>query len=96
MAVPLIIVHPADAARAYRSTAAPSGASFGSVLQNAVGTVADSLTGAEAASRAAISGSGSITAVVSAVAQAQLAMQTAASIRDRLVQAYDDVMKMPI
>jgi flagellar hook-basal body complex protein FliE len=34
--------------------------------------------------------------VVLAVARAELALQTTVAIRDRVVQAYQDVMRMPI
>jgi flagellar hook-basal body complex protein FliE len=34
--------------------------------------------------------------VVSAVAKAELALQTTVAIRDRVVQAYQDIMRMPI
>ena len=44
----------------------------------------------------ALNGTGNLTEVVTAVARAQLALQTATAIRDRVVQAYQDIMKMPI
>jgi flagellar hook-basal body complex protein FliE len=33
---------------------------------------------------------------VTAISRAELALQSATAIRDRVVQAYQDVMKMPI
>jgi flagellar hook-basal body complex protein FliE len=55
-------------------------------------------TGHEAETKAvqAISGNGSLTDVVTALSRAELALQTATAIRDRVVQAYQDIMKMPI
>ena len=44
----------------------------------------------------AIAGTGSLTDVVSAVSKAELALQTTVAIRDRVVQAYQDIMRMPI
>ncbi len=44
----------------------------------------------------AVAGEASITEVVQAVARAELALQTATTIRDRMVQAYQDIMRMPI
>jgi flagellar hook-basal body complex protein FliE len=44
----------------------------------------------------ALNGTGNLTDVVSAVARAQLALQTATAVRDRVVSAYQDIMKMAI
>jgi flagellar hook-basal body complex protein FliE len=44
----------------------------------------------------AISGGGNLTEVVTAVARAELALQSTVAIRDRVVQAYQDIMRMPI
>ena len=44
----------------------------------------------------AISGKGDLTEVVAAVSRAQLALQSTVAIRDRVIQAYQDVIKMPI
>ena len=44
----------------------------------------------------AISGEGNLTDVVTALSRAELALQTATAIRDRVVSAYQDIMKMPI
>jgi flagellar hook-basal body complex protein FliE len=51
---------------------------------------------ADAATEAGIMGNASATEVVLAVARAELALQTTVAIRDRVVQAYQDVMRMPI
>ena len=51
---------------------------------------------ADAQSAAAIAGGGNITEVVAAVSKAELALQTTVAIRDRVVQAYQDIMRMPI
>ena len=44
----------------------------------------------------AISGGGNLTDVVTALSHAEMTLQTATAIRDRVVQAYQDIMKMPI
>ena len=43
-----------------------------------------------------LTGQGSVTDVVLAVSRAELALQTATAVRDRVVTAYQDVMRMPI
>ena len=99
MAIPIITVTPSAAAEAYRSVdgnAAASGNNFGDVLQRAVQGVVDVGKEAESLSTQAVAGGGNITEVVAAVSKAELALQTTATIRDRVVQAYQDIMRMPI
>lgn len=100
--IPTFVIRPSDAANAYasvdRGDAGGSGTapSFSSVLQNAVtGAIS---TGHEAETQAmqAIAGNGNLTEVVTALSRAELALQTATAVRDRVVQAYQDIMKMPI
>jgi flagellar hook-basal body complex protein FliE len=64
----------------------------GRALQGAIAT------GHQADSQAAqaISGHGDLTHVVTAVSQAELALQTTVAVRDRVIQAYQDIIKMPI
>ncbi len=96
-----ITVTPRAAADAYGAVerggaASTSGQDFGATLQRAIsGAIGDGQV-ADAQATAAIDGSGSITGVVTALAHAQLALQSATAIRDRVVQAYQDIMKMPI
>ena len=102
MAIPVITVTPSTAANAYKSVdsgAAPgaaSGADFGGVLQRAIEGTIDANQQAETLSKQAIAGGGNLTEVVAAVSKAELALQTTTTIRDRVVQAYQDIMKMPI
>jgi flagellar hook-basal body complex protein FliE len=102
MAIPIITVRPDDAARAYRSVdagdvaAGPGGQDFGTTLQNAIGSTVAASRDAEAKSAAAIAGSGDVTDMVTAVSKAELTLQTAMALRDRVVQAYQDIIKMPI
>lgn len=70
--------------------------SFGGALQRALEGVVDAGHQADAQSLAAISGEGSITDVVTAVSKAELALQSTLAIRDKIVQAYQDVMHMAI
>jgi flagellar hook-basal body complex protein FliE len=95
-----VVVTPQAAADAYARTdaggAADGGGSFGAVLSHAVeGAIAQGHA-ADQQAAAAIAGTGDITEVVTAIAHAQLALLTATAIRDRVVQAYQDVMRMPI
>lgn len=69
---------------------------FSAVMQRAMQGVMDAGHSADAKSMEAISGGGNLTEVVTAVSKAELAMQSATAIRDRMVQAYQDIMRMPI
>lgn len=98
MAIPIITVTPSTAANAYKSvdSGATPGSGFGDVLQRAIEGAVDVAKQAETASAQAIAGGGNLTEVVTAVAKAELALQTTATIRDRVVQAYQDIIKMTI
>lgn len=50
----------------------------------------------EALSAAAVAGKGDLGQVVTAVAEAEVALQSIVAIRDRVVEAYKDIMRMPI
>lgn len=102
MSIPALTVSPAGAAGAYarvQSGASEAGnatPNFGDAITKALGSVVDAGHKADAQSMQAIGGAGNLTDVVTAVSQAELALQSAVTIRDRVVQAYQDVMRMPI
>lgn len=74
--------------------AAPAGAgSFGAALQRALTSVADTAQQADRAGAAALAGNGSITDAVLALSRADMALQAVAAVRDRAVQAYQEVAR---
>ncbi|MFC7474038.1 flagellar hook-basal body complex protein FliE [Dankookia sp. GCM10030260] len=93
-------IAPVQAAAAYRATQAQGtgaeGGDFGATLQRAMQDAVDLGRSADAASTQALLGQGSVTDVVLAVARAEMALQTATTLRDKVVSAYQDVMRMPI
>ena len=99
-----LTVRPSAAAAAYARVGsgtqgtgdATGGSDFGATLQQALQGAVDAGNTADTKSMEALNGTGNLTDVVSAVARAQLALQTATAVRDRVVQAYQDIMKMPI
>jgi len=100
MSIPLA---PAGAAAAYRAAdalpnaATPAGgAGFGAARTRAMEQAVEVGREADTASTRALSGQGSVTDVVLAVGRAELTLQTAVAVRDRVVAAYQDVMRMPI
>jgi flagellar hook-basal body complex protein FliE len=101
MAIPTLTVTPHSAAQAYRAVESgisgkSSGDSFGGALARAMDGVVKTSNAAEGQAMKAISGTGNITEMVATVAQAELALQTTMTVRDRVVQAYQDIMRMPL
>ncbi len=72
------------------------GGSFAKILNDAVGSVAEAGKKADAQSLAAASGNADLVQVVTAVAESQAAMQTLVAVRDKVISAYEDIMRMAI
>jgi flagellar hook-basal body complex protein FliE len=75
---------------------ASEGQSFGALLSGAVGSVAEAGKAAEAQAPAAAGGRADIVDVVTAVAESEAALETLVAVRDRVIAAYEDIMRMPI
>ena len=99
---------PAVAANAYSSLARildtggagksseAGGQSFGALLKDAIGSVMDAGKKSDAQTMAMTSGKANVMDVVTAVAETDVAVSTLVSVRDRVIQSYEDIMKMPI
>ncbi|TWB01828.1 flagellar hook-basal body complex protein FliE [Bradyrhizobium stylosanthis] len=72
------------------------GQSFASLLKDAVGSVMESGRKSDAQTVAMASGKANVMDVVTAVADTDVAVSTLVSVRDRVIAAYEDIMKMPI
>ena len=72
------------------------GASFGAMLKDALGSVMDAGRKSDAQTMAMASGKGNVMDVVTAVAETDVAVSTLVSVRDRVIQSYEAIMKMPI
>ncbi len=77
-------------------TQGADGDSFSSLLGRALDGAVSTGKQADAQAMQAIGGHGDLTQVVTAVSQAELALQTTVAMRDRVLQAYQDIIKMPI
>jgi flagellar hook-basal body complex protein FliE len=96
-------ISPGGAIKAYLSVdggaAQPDGGGsdgFSALLNRALDGAVNAGKQADAQATQAISGHGDLTQVVTAVSRAELALQTTVAVRDRVLQAYQDIMKMPI
>lgn len=99
----MLAVSAGGAAQAYARAASgavdalgQTGEGFGAALGRAMQGVVDAGHNADAQSVRAINGGGNLTEVATAVSRAELALQSAVAVRDKVVQAYQDVMRMPI
>jgi flagellar hook-basal body complex protein FliE len=72
------------------------GQSFSAVLKEAIGGVLDVGRKSDAQTVAMASGKANVMDVVTAVAETDVAVSTLVSVRDRVIQSYEDIMKMPI
>jgi flagellar hook-basal body complex protein FliE len=87
-----------DAARSAMRTGAENGDAidFGKMVQNAIGDAATAARNAEQAGLAAASGKADIVDVVTAIAQAETTLETVMAVRDQVIQAYQEILRMPI
>lgn len=77
-----------------KTTAPDSG--FGQMLQNVLGDLSTKGSQMDAKAVAAANGKGDLVDVVTAVAETEVAVETLVSVRDRMIQAYEEIMRMPI
>ena len=73
---------------------AAGGTSFATVLKDTIGSVAE--MGRKSDAQAAASGKANIVDVVTAVSETEVAIDAVVAVRDRVIAAYEDIMKMPI
>jgi flagellar hook-basal body complex protein FliE len=96
------------AAKAYAATqqtaaAAPAGAGatggapgFGELLKSAMSDAVKTSRHAESQMAAQVQGKASLVDVVTAVSSAEASLETVMAIRDQVINAYQEIMRMPI
>jgi flagellar hook-basal body complex protein FliE len=84
-----------DAGALAKPTAA-AGPSFGDLLKDAIGSVIDGGRKSDQQTVAMASGKANVMDVVTAVAETDVKISTLVSVRDKVISAYEDIMKMPI
>jgi flagellar hook-basal body complex protein FliE len=72
------------------------GASFGSMLKNVLGTVIEAGRKSDAQTQAMATGKANVVDVVTAVAETEVAVGALVAVRDRVIQSYEEIMRMPI
>ena len=96
------------AAKAYAATqntaiarqAAPAqdeqGLDFGAVLKSAMGDVMQNTKAAEHQIAAQAAGKAELIDVVTAISAAEASLETVMAVRDQVINAYQEIMRMPI
>lgn len=72
------------------------GTDFASLLKEAAHGAIEAGRQGEIKSMEAVAGKADVTEVVTAVTNAEVALQTAVAIRDRVIQAYQEILHMPL
>lgn len=70
--------------------------SFGAMIGNMVTETSGNLRAAEKASAQQVAGKGNLIDVVTAIGAAETALDTMVAVRDRVVNAYGEIMRMQI
>ncbi len=81
-----------------RQAAAPQAGLGGAAnpVAELVGSFAETLAAGEATAKAAMTGGADPHALVEALASSQLAVETVATVRDKVVEAYQEILRMPV
>ena len=73
-----------------------AGGEFASLVKEAVAAASEAVRQSEGTSLKAIAGEADLTEVVAAVSNAELTLRTVIAVRDRVIQAYQEILRMPI
>jgi flagellar hook-basal body complex protein FliE len=85
-----------DTGGAGKASETGGGQSFSALLKDAVSGVLDAGKKSDAQTVAMASGKANVMDVVTAVADTDVAVSTLVSVRDKVIAAYEDIMKMSI
>jgi flagellar hook-basal body complex protein FliE len=72
------------------------GKDFSSYVRDATVDAIDTMNRGETLSKQGIAGTADLNDVVAAVNDAELTLQTVTTLRDKLVQAYQEIIRMPV
>ena len=102
-------INPADVARAYSNisksaglgggadpASSAGGPSFGDFLKDQINDVVATGNQGEKAAISAMAGEAELVDVVTAISAAEVTLETVVAVRDKVIGAYNDIMRMPI
>jgi len=73
-----------------------AGPNFGDMLRGQVNSMIDQGKATEAKQAGLMAGKADLVDVVTAVSETEVALDTMVSVRDRVISAYEEIMRMPI
>ena len=73
-----------------------AGPSFGTLLKDAVGALNQASRTSDTQTQAMAAGKANLVDVVTAVSETEVAIDALVSVRDKVISAYEEIMKMPI
>jgi len=76
--------------------ASATGAGFGDILKSAMTDVMKSTKNAETQMAAQVHGKAELVDVVTAISAAESSLETVMAIRDQVINAYQEILRMPI
>ena len=79
-----------------RDPAGGDGQDFAAFVRETAGDILSTLRTGEAKSLAGVAGEADVQSVVEALAAAEMTMRTVVAVRDKVVAAYQDILRMPI
>lgn len=85
-----------DSIKPLESDAMAPSQDFASTLRGMAEEVVGTLNEGETQSLKAAAGTADLTDVVTAMSKAEVTLQTVVTVRDRVVQAYQEILRMPI
>lgn len=102
-------INPVDVAQAYSkvaksagfggdegSASGVSGSSFVDFLKDQVNAVKDTGMESEKIAIASVAGNAELVDVVTAISAAEVTLETVVAVRDKVIGAYNDIIRMPI
>lgn len=72
------------------------GADFARLLTDSLQSVVDAGRASDQKTMDLVNGKGDVVDVVTAVAQTEIAVESMVAVRDRVISAYEEIMRMPI
>ena len=85
-----------NAAKTANGPQEAGGMDFGAMVTSAISDTGQALQGAEQMTAAAATGQAEMVDVVTAVSAAEISLETVVAVRDEVVRAYQEILRMPI
>lgn len=77
-------------------TGETAGGGFADLVKGAAQDAVSSIEQGEEAAKAALAGKADVRDVVTAVTNAELTLETVVNLRDKVINAYNEIIKMPV